>query len=105
MQLAWAGIGARIERKIDLTFNDVSVVSMRIICTVLGSGEVVSRSVSNQRIDEGCRGRYTVAYVLISCLSQQEWRVFSHHVLVVCVGWLQKTQFFEICFSLVAGVL
>ena len=38
------------ERKIDLTFNDVSVVSMRTICTVPGSGEVVSRSVSNQRI-------------------------------------------------------
>ena len=78
VQLTWAGIGARIERKIDLTFNDVSVVSMRTICTVLGSGEVVSRSVSNQRIDERCRGRYTVAYVLISCLSLQEWRVFSH---------------------------
>ena len=93
------------ERKIDLTFNDVSVVSMRTICSVLGCGEVVSRSVSNQRIDERCRGRYTVAYVLISCLSLQEWRVFSHHVLVVCVGWWQKTQFFEICFSLVAGVL
>ena len=93
------------ERKIDLTFSDVSVVSMRTICGVLGCGEVVSRSVSNQRIDERCRGRYTVAYVLISCLSLQEWRVFSHHVLVVCVGCWQKTQFFEICFSLVAGVL
>ena len=51
-KLTWAVIGARIERKIDLTFNDVSVVSMRTICIVLGCGEVVSRSVSNQRIDE-----------------------------------------------------
>ena len=52
-----------------MTFNDVSVVSMRIICIFLGSGEVVSRSVSNQRIDERCRGRYTVAFVLVVSFS------------------------------------